>query len=227
MFWHPLSVRFASEREVSPRAAARFVYLAVLLPVGSFFFLRWLAARVVPPEPGAVFSLRLGVADWVVVASLLGVSGAALVAVLSGARDSAGRRRRITWAEGLLMALCAIGPSGLLVGRSLRYGVALTAEEFLYRPLLSLKERRYPYSAVRHVVLVPDDEGLGNGGEHLRIEFEDGYRFSTRRFRGTVTRADVLTIANYVSARSGLPVERAPVRTSRLPGPEAVPAHGS
>lgn len=227
MFWHPLSVRFAPEREVWPRAAARFVYLAALLPLGSFFLLRWLGARVAPPEPGAVFSLRLGVADRVVVASFLGVSGAALIAVLSGARDSVGMRRRITWTEGLLMALCAIGPSALLVGRSLRYGVSLTAEEFLYRPLLSLKERRYPYGAVRHVVLVPDDEVLGAAGEHLRIEFEDGYRFSTLRFRGTISREDLLSIANYVSARSGLPVETAPVRTSGLPEPEVVPAHGS
>jgi hypothetical protein len=227
MFWHPLSVRFAPEKEREPGAAARFVYLSALLPAGSFFLLRWLGARGVAPAPGAVFSLRLGGADWVVVASILGVSGAALIAVVSGSRDARGMRRRITWAEGLLMATCAMGPSALLVGRSLRYGVSLTAAEFLYRPLLSLEDRRYPYTAVRRVVLVPDDETGRTSGEHLRIEFEDGYRFSTRRFRGTISRADMLSMAQYVSARSGRPLETAPTRTSRLPGSEAVAAHGS
>lgn len=219
MFLHPLSVRFAPGRELKPRAAARFVYLAALLPVGSFLLLRWLGARAVAPDPGAVFSLKLGGADWIVVASFLGVSSAALIAVLSGARDARGMRRRITWAEGLLIGACALGPPGLLVERSLRYGVSLTAGEFVYRPLLSLRDRRYPYAAVRRVVLVPDGAAEGAGGEHLRIEFGDGYSFSTRRFRGTLSRADVLSIASYVSTRSGLPVETAPTRTSSLSRP--------
>ena len=219
MFWHPLTVRFAPETELRPQGAARFVCSSALFSVGSFFVLRWLGTWVVAQEPGAVFSQRLGGADWTVVATFLGVSGAALIAVLAGVRDPRRVRRRTSWAEGLLIAACALGPSGLLVERSLGYGVSLTAGEFLYRPLLSLKDRRYPYTAVRRVVLVPDDESRGPGGEHLRIEFGDGYRFSTRRFRGSLTRADVLSIARYVSTRSGLPVETAPARTSSLSQP--------
>jgi hypothetical protein len=116
-------------------------------------------------------------------------------------------------AEGLLIAACAIGPSALLAARSLRYSLSLTSSEFLYRPLLSLNDRRYPYSAIRHILLVRD-AGVEGGGEHLRLEFEDGYRFSTRRFRASVPPADVALMASFVAAKSGLPVEE-----TGAPGP--------
>jgi hypothetical protein len=212
MLLHPLSVRMAPEGKVTrPAAAMRFVCLSVLLPIAFFFLLRWLRARAMPPPPGAVFFLRMGDADWFVVATLLGVSTAALIVLLSGARDSRGMRRGMVLVEGLLIAACALGPSALLAARSLRYSLSLTSSEFVYRPLLSLNDRRYPYSAIRHVLLVRDPGAEGRG-EHLRIEFEDGYRFSTRRFRASVPPADVAWMAQFVSAQSGLPVEEA--RTS-------------